>query len=208
MHFDKIRKLFGLKRGDNPDCATCAIANQKQTKLNAHVYTRATTVNHRIHIDIAYTEGSENPFQLYVARNGGDDRSLNVGPHPRHIGVRPLIPPVWRTTAGGTCMQYRSAQNAALSQTASVHYPPLPFQLLIAETMKTLGLFASSLAGKAAAAVRFGVIGSNFISDRFLEAGKHVAGFELGAIYSRTHARAQSFGDKYSCTTRCEMIIS
>jgi hypothetical protein len=66
MHFDKVRKLFGLKRGENPDCATCAIANQKKAQLKVHEYTRATRPNYRIHIDIAYTEGSENPWQLYV----------------------------------------------------------------------------------------------------------------------------------------------
>ena len=66
MDFNKIRRLFGLKRGDNPDCPTCAIANQKKANLNCHAYSRSTAVNHRMHIDIAYTEGSNNPFQLYV----------------------------------------------------------------------------------------------------------------------------------------------
>ena len=66
MHFDKVRKLFGLKRGANPDCATCAISTQKKEHLSMHVYNRATQPNHRVHMDIAYTEGSENPFQLYV----------------------------------------------------------------------------------------------------------------------------------------------
>lgn len=66
MHFDTIRKLFGLKRGQNPDCATCAIAKQKKSQLNVHLYSRSTQINHRMHIDVAYTEGSDNPFQLYV----------------------------------------------------------------------------------------------------------------------------------------------
>jgi hypothetical protein len=52
MDFNKIRKLFGLKQGENPDCATCAIAKQKKTDLNCHAYSRAVAINYRIWIDI------------------------------------------------------------------------------------------------------------------------------------------------------------
>lgn len=41
--------------------------------------------------------------------------------------------------------------------------------------------------------MRFAIIGSNFISDKFIEAGSLVEGFELAAVYSRTETRAQEF---------------
>lgn len=44
--------------------------------------------------------------------------------------------------------------------------------------------------------VRFGIIGSNFIVDRFLEAAKRCDGFELCAIYSRDIDRAKQFAEK------------
>ena len=66
MPFDKIRKLFGLKRGPNPDCATCSIAKQKQSKLTPHLKTRSNQLHKRYHLDLAFTEGSSNPFQLCV----------------------------------------------------------------------------------------------------------------------------------------------
>ena len=66
MHFDRIRKLFGLKKGANPTCSACSVSNQKKVPLHHHHYERANVPNKRIHMDIAFTEGSDNPFQMYV----------------------------------------------------------------------------------------------------------------------------------------------
>lgn len=53
--------------------------------------------------------------------------------------------------------------------------------------------------------IRFGVIGTNFITDRFLKAGKYCKEFELVAVYSRTMERAkeyaQAHGAKYAFDT-------
>jgi len=64
IHFDKVRKLFGLKPGPNPACATCSVAKQKQSHLTQHAPSRSPYPNHRIHMDLAFTEGSDNPFQV------------------------------------------------------------------------------------------------------------------------------------------------
>ncbi len=45
--------------------------------------------------------------------------------------------------------------------------------------------------------MRFAVIGSNFITDKFLEAGKACPAFELEAVYSRTQQRAEEFAAQY-----------
>ncbi|WP_411345629.1 Gfo/Idh/MocA family protein [Paenibacillus sp. WLX1005] len=45
--------------------------------------------------------------------------------------------------------------------------------------------------------VRFGIIGTNFITERFIEAAKRNEDFELTALYSRTGERAAQFGQKY-----------
>lgn len=45
--------------------------------------------------------------------------------------------------------------------------------------------------------MKFGLIGTNWITDRFIEAGKTVPEFELHSVYSRTIERAQSFAEKY-----------
>ncbi|MGM0844776.1 MAG: Gfo/Idh/MocA family protein [Bacillota bacterium] len=45
--------------------------------------------------------------------------------------------------------------------------------------------------------IRFGVVGTNWITDRFLDAARKVEGFELAAVYSRTEERAKEFADKY-----------
>ena len=66
MNFTPLRKLLGLKPGPDPACPTCAIAGQKKESANLHVYIRAKRPIERMHIDIAYTQGSENPFQLSV----------------------------------------------------------------------------------------------------------------------------------------------
>lgn len=48
--------------------------------------------------------------------------------------------------------------------------------------------------------VKYGVIGTNFITDRFLEAGKEIADFELIAVYSRTEQRATEFSEKHGAS--------
>jgi len=57
--------MFGLKNGDDPHCAACAVASSRKAPLNKPP-DRSTRVNHRMHVDIGFTAGSANPFQLYV----------------------------------------------------------------------------------------------------------------------------------------------
>ncbi|MEQ6390041.1 Gfo/Idh/MocA family oxidoreductase [Bacillaceae bacterium S4-13-58] len=45
--------------------------------------------------------------------------------------------------------------------------------------------------------IRFGVVGTNWITDRFLSAAKEVKDFELTAVFSRTEERAQEFASKH-----------
>ena len=33
LHFDKLRKMLGLKKGDNPDCPACTIAKSRMERL-------------------------------------------------------------------------------------------------------------------------------------------------------------------------------
>ena len=60
--------------------------------------------------------------------------------------------------------------------------------------------------------VRFGIIGTNFIVDKVLEAAKLDHRFELTAIYSRTQERADEFAKKhnvpYSFTSLEDMVSS
>ncbi len=48
--------------------------------------------------------------------------------------------------------------------------------------------------------MRFGVIGTNWITDRFIEAAKHHSEFNLSAVYSRTMERGKEFAEKYGVT--------
>ncbi|CAM2859381.1 Gfo/Idh/MocA family oxidoreductase [Paenibacillus sediminis] len=48
--------------------------------------------------------------------------------------------------------------------------------------------------------VRFGVVGTNWITEQFIEAASSVEGFELAAVYSRTSERAGQFASKYGVT--------
>ena len=66
LHFTKLRKLLGLKAGDDPDCAACTIAMSRQKALSKVKHNRSTRVNHRVHIDLGFTRGSEICFQLIV----------------------------------------------------------------------------------------------------------------------------------------------
>ncbi|KRG12965.1 oxidoreductase [Virgibacillus soli] len=45
--------------------------------------------------------------------------------------------------------------------------------------------------------IRFGVIGTNWITDSMIEAALQVEGFQLTAVYSRTEEKAKEFADKY-----------
>ncbi|MCG2947443.1 gfo/Idh/MocA family oxidoreductase, partial [Escherichia coli] len=46
--------------------------------------------------------------------------------------------------------------------------------------------------------IRFGVIGTHWITESLLEAASHVEDFKLTAVYSRTEERAQEFASKYN----------
>lgn len=46
--------------------------------------------------------------------------------------------------------------------------------------------------------MRFGIIGTNWITDRFLLAAKDHPEFSIGAIYSRTLEKGRSFANKYN----------
>ncbi|WP_276355645.1 Gfo/Idh/MocA family protein [Cohnella caldifontis] len=45
--------------------------------------------------------------------------------------------------------------------------------------------------------VRFGIIGTNWITDQFLESGREIGAFELAAVYSRTEERAREYAGKH-----------
>ncbi|MFS0823855.1 Gfo/Idh/MocA family protein [Bacillus sp. 1P02SD] len=45
--------------------------------------------------------------------------------------------------------------------------------------------------------IRFGIIGTNWITDAFLEATKAIEDFSLTAVYSRTEERAMEFAENY-----------
>ncbi|MFJ7745805.1 Gfo/Idh/MocA family protein [Peribacillus sp. NPDC097295] len=45
--------------------------------------------------------------------------------------------------------------------------------------------------------IRFGIIGTNWITERFLNAARHVEDFSLVAVYSRTEEKAKEFAEKY-----------
>ncbi|MCJ7840778.1 Gfo/Idh/MocA family oxidoreductase [Lederbergia sp. NSJ-179] len=49
--------------------------------------------------------------------------------------------------------------------------------------------------------IRFGVIGTNWITDSLIEAALHVKEFQLTAVYSRTEEQAKKFAGKYGVDT-------
>ncbi|UII56454.1 Gfo/Idh/MocA family oxidoreductase [Cytobacillus spongiae] len=49
--------------------------------------------------------------------------------------------------------------------------------------------------------IRFGVIGTNWITERFLESVKELEDFTLTAVYSRTEEKAREFANKYNVDT-------
>lgn len=49
--------------------------------------------------------------------------------------------------------------------------------------------------------VRFGIIGTNWITEEFIKAASEVENFKLSAVYSRTEERALVFAEKFGVTT-------
>lgn len=49
--------------------------------------------------------------------------------------------------------------------------------------------------------IRFAVIGTNWITDRFLQAGEELADFTCTAVYSRSAEKGQAFAEKYGIET-------
>lgn len=49
--------------------------------------------------------------------------------------------------------------------------------------------------------VRFGVVGTNWITEEMIRAGQEVSDFQLTAVYSRTAERAQEFAAKFGVST-------
>ncbi|MFP7312881.1 Gfo/Idh/MocA family oxidoreductase [Bacillus safensis] len=49
--------------------------------------------------------------------------------------------------------------------------------------------------------IRFAVIGTNWITDRFLQAGEELADFTCTAVYSRSAEKGQAFAEKYGIDT-------
>ncbi|MBB6454952.1 putative dehydrogenase [Salirhabdus euzebyi] len=48
--------------------------------------------------------------------------------------------------------------------------------------------------------IRFGVIGTNWITTRFLDAASNIEDFSLVAVYSRTEQKAEEFAEKHGAT--------
>lgn len=48
--------------------------------------------------------------------------------------------------------------------------------------------------------IRFGIIGTNWITERFIQAAREAEGFELTAVYSRTQAKADAFAANHGIT--------
>ena len=66
VHFDKLRKLLGLKKGDNPDCEACTISKSRAEALSGQTYERSARRGHRVHMDLGFTANNDFVFQLYV----------------------------------------------------------------------------------------------------------------------------------------------
>ncbi|MGV2942093.1 Gfo/Idh/MocA family protein [Mesobacillus sp. LC4] len=49
--------------------------------------------------------------------------------------------------------------------------------------------------------VRFGVVGTNWITEAFIKGASHHQDFQLGAVYSRTEDRAANFAEKFGVDT-------
>jgi hypothetical protein len=69
LNFNKLRKLLGLKKSDDPECAACTIATARKTALSKHVYTRSSRPHHRYMMDIGFTRNNNFCFQLILDDN-------------------------------------------------------------------------------------------------------------------------------------------
>ncbi|MEI4789797.1 Gfo/Idh/MocA family oxidoreductase [Bacillus sp. FJAT-53060] len=55
--------------------------------------------------------------------------------------------------------------------------------------------------------IRFAVIGTNWITDRFLQAGEGISDFTCTAFYSRSTEKGQAFVEKYGIETVLQTYI-
>ncbi len=46
--------------------------------------------------------------------------------------------------------------------------------------------------------IKFGVIGTNWITESFIKAAGEIEDFQLNAVYSRTADKAKAFADKFN----------
>ena len=56
--------------------------------------------------------------------------------------------------------------------------------------------------------MKFGVIGTNWITEKLIDAGKSIPDFELVAVYSRTEEKAIEFSQKHKLTQKHKQILS
>jgi len=61
-----------------------------------------------------------------------------------------------------------------------------------------IGLSDTEIINLGVEIMRFGIIGTNWITDKLLDAGSQIENFELTAVYSRTEEKAREFADKYN----------
>lgn len=65
LNFSKVRKMFGLKPGDNPACDACASAISRTEPIGSKP-ARATRVNERMHMDVGFTRNNNFTFHLKI----------------------------------------------------------------------------------------------------------------------------------------------
>ena len=66
MNMDKLRPMLGLKKGTNPPCEACTIANSKKAHLGGKPTNRSTSSLNRTFMDFGFTANTELTFQLFV----------------------------------------------------------------------------------------------------------------------------------------------
>ncbi|MFB6468586.1 Gfo/Idh/MocA family protein [Cytobacillus sp. Hz8] len=49
--------------------------------------------------------------------------------------------------------------------------------------------------------IRFGIIGTNWITEKFIDAASKIEDFQLAAVYSRTKEKAKEFAEKFGAST-------
>ena len=65
LNFDRLRAMLGLKKGTNPSCEACTIANSKKSHLGGTPVNRSTASLHRTFMDLGFTANTNLTFQLY-----------------------------------------------------------------------------------------------------------------------------------------------